>query len=353
MKIVTLAWLVLLTACSQKSEEKKPSGPPPIVIITAAVLRGPLEVTEESLGTLEATVDPKIAAEVPGKVLRVLAFAGKTVKQGEVLAVIDAADLTLQHQTDQADRQRLDALLVQQDKLVARQNTLVAKGFISQNAADDVSAQHAALVAQRNAAQSRTELSQRNIHKTTVRAPAEGIIENQLISAGDYVKLGDPLFLFVSNRALRAHLPFPESAATRLKIGQTVALTSPQAPGVRFDGRINDIRPQVSEGSRALIAIVDIRNGNGLLAGGTVNASVSLRTVADALQIPEQSVVLRPAGKVAYAIVDNKAEQRVIQTGTRRNGLIEIIAGLREGEVVAQDGAGFLTQGTVVTVKKP
>jgi RND family efflux transporter MFP subunit len=345
-----------LSACDKKIEEKKPAGPPPTLITATQVKSGAFEVTEDTLGTLEAVIDPKLGAEVAGKIDKVLAFAGKAVKRGEMLAVIDAADFALQNQAEQAEVKRLEALLAQQDRLVERQQSLAAKGFISQNAADDVKAQRAAIAEQLAAAQARASLGKRSLGKTTVTAPHDGVIENQLVSPGDYVKVGDPLFLLVSNQRLRAHLPFPESAAPRLRPGQPVKLTSPQAPGKLFEAKIADIRPSVAESSRALDVIVDL-DGQGMLkAGGTVNASVLISAKEAALVVPEQSVVLRPAGKVVYAIVEEdgqkKVQQRVIQAGAKKGGVIEILSGLKEGETVAEDGAGFLTHGAAVAIKE-
>lgn len=351
-RLLFLCAALLLAACDKKPEEKKPSGPPPALITVTQVRVGAFEVTEDTLGTLEAVIDPKIGAEVAGKVVRVLAFAGKAVKRGETLAVIDATDLALASQSEQAEVKRLEALLAQQDKLVERQQSLVAKGFFSQNAADDARAQRAAIAEQLASAQARAGIGRRSVGKTTITAPFDGVIENQMIAPGDYVKLGDPLFQLVSNQRLRAHLPFPETAAPRLSRGQTVHLTSPQAPGKVFEAKIADIRPSVAESSRALDIIVDLDNDGTLKAGGTVNASVQISAKAAALVVPEQSVVLRPAGKVVYAIVEGKAQQRVIQAGAKKGGVVEILGGLKEGETVAQDGAGFLTHGAAVTVKE-
>lgn len=345
-----IAAVLLVAACDKKPEEKK-SGPPATLITTTQVKSSAFEVAEETLGSLEALVDPKIGAEVAGKVVKVLAYAGKAVKQNETLAVIEVADFALQSQADQAEVKRLEALLTQQDKLVERQTSLVAKGFVSQNAVDDLKAQRTAIAEQLLAAKARADVGRRNIGKTTVTAPADGIIENQLISAGDYVKLGDPLFQLVSNRRLRAHLPFPEAAAPRLHKGQPVKLTSPQVPDKVFAGQIADIRPSVAEGSRAIDVLVDLEGDGSLKAGGTVNAAVQIAAKASALVVPEQSVVLRPAGKVVYAVVEGKVQQRVVQVGAKRDGRIEILSGLKDGEVVALDGAGFLTNGAAVTVK--
>jgi RND family efflux transporter MFP subunit len=175
----------------------------------------------------------------------------------------------------------------------------------------------------------------------------------QIVAPGDYVKVGDPLFQLVAPKKLRAHLPFPESAATRIKPGQTVRLTSPLAPGKVFESRIHDIRPGVTEGSRTLDVLVNIDNSEGLLrGGGTVNAAISIAAKAQALTVPEQSVVLRPAGKVVYVIDEGKAVQRVIKAGAKRSGRIEILDGLKGNETVALDGAGFLTNNSAVSIKE-
>lgn len=348
--------LLLLAGCGQKAEEKKVA-PPPALITVTQVGSGEFEVVEETLGTLEVLADPKLGAEVPGRVVQVLARTGQRVKQGQVLAVIDAGDTTLANRADQAEVKRLEALAAQQERLVERQQALVAKGFLSKNAGDDVTAQRDAVRAQLAAAQARAENSGRSVGKTRVTAPLDGIVEVQIVAPGDYVKVGDPLFQLVAPHKLRAHLPFPEVAATRLAPGQAVTMSSPLAPGKLFESRIHEIRPGVVEGSRTLDVLADIDNREGLLrGGGTVNAAVRIAARAAALTVPEQSVVLRPAGKVVYVIAEvegqKKAQQRVVKAGAKRGGRVEILDGLKGGETVALDGAGFLTNNATVAIKE-
>jgi hypothetical protein len=83
-----------------------------------------------------------------------------------------------------------------------------------------------------------------------------------------------------------------------------------------------------------------------------VNATVVIARREDAVLVPEQSVVLRPAGKVVYAVADGRAQQRIVEVGAKRGGLVEIVKGLADGETVALDGAGFLTHNAAVTVKE-
>ena len=86
--VLALAWG--LAGCERKPEEKKASGPPPALITVTQVKRGGFDVVEETLGTLEALIDPKIGAEVAGRVATVHAGTGKAVRKGDLLATLDA-----------------------------------------------------------------------------------------------------------------------------------------------------------------------------------------------------------------------------------------------------------------------
>jgi RND family efflux transporter MFP subunit len=175
-----------------------------------------------------------------------------------------------------------------------------------------------------------------------------------VVAVGDYVKLGDPLFKLVGVQEMRAHLLLPESAATRIHTGLKVVMTSPAAPERSIEARIDEIKPTVGANNRALDAIVKFRgDGNLFRGGGTVNARIVTRTLDGALMVPEQSVVLRPAGKVVYSVQEGVARQRLVETGLRQDGFQEIIKGLVAGETIAADGAGFLTDGAAVALPKP
>ncbi|MGB7988749.1 MAG: efflux RND transporter periplasmic adaptor subunit [Candidatus Methylophosphatis roskildensis] len=349
--ISTACACLALVACAPK-EEKKAAGGPATLVTTTTVSARSLEVTEDTLGTLESLIDPTVGAEVPGRVVRVLTRAGQKVRRGDTMALLDPSDLALALRSDKAELQRLKSLLEQQERLVQRQKDLVGKGFVSRNAVDDAVAQRDALRAQLAAAQARADSGRSNQGKARVVAPIDGEVDAQIVATGDYVKVGDPLFKMVSNRRLRAILPYPETAAARIRRGQPVRITSPQSPGLVVSGKVEDIRPVVSAGSRAVDVLVRFDNEAGLLAGGTINGSVLIDLRDNAVLVPEQSVVLRPAGTVVYAIADSKAVQRIVTTGARKAGMVEITKGLAGGETVALDGAGFLSDGAAVSIKE-
>jgi RND family efflux transporter MFP subunit len=237
--------------------------------------------------------------------------------------------------------------------VVERQTELVKRNFISQNAAEDAIAQRNALRESLAAARAKAEAGKRSLGKARVVSPIDGRVEVQIVAVGDYVKVGDPLFRLVGTTQLRAHLPFPESAAPRLKQGQKVRLSSPLVPGKVVEGEVSDIKPTVTETSRALDVIVRFTTEDRtFLGGGTVNGQVVTSVRPAVVMVPEESVVLRPAGKVVYVVADGKAVQRPVETGYRKGGLIEIAKGLSAGETVAVDGAGFLTNNASVMLPR-
>ena len=345
-----VAAALLAAGCGDRPAEKK--GAPPVLITVTQAQTVTLEIAERTLGTLESADDPRIGAEIAGRIVEVAVRAGEAVAKGQVLARIDATDAGHQAAADSAESARLEALLAQQERVLARQAELVRQNFISRNALDEATAQRDALRHQLAGARARAGLSRNNVGKTHIVAPFAGVIEEQTIAVGDYVKLGDPLFRLVSNARLRAHLPFPESAAPRLRVGMPVRVTSPLAPGGGIQGTIEDIRPTIGEGSRAIDVIARLDNPGALKAGGSVDAAVITGRRERAVVVPEQAVVLRPAGKVVYLVADGRARQQVVDTGNKQGGLVEIAGGLQGGETVAQDGAGFLSDGAAVNVRE-
>jgi membrane fusion protein (multidrug efflux system) len=339
---------------ARKDSGKAGKGPQVVLITAATVQPRTLEIYEEVVGTIENVIDPTVGAEVAGRVTRIAGFTGKKVAKGDLIAEIDAADFAIQQRADQAEIGRLTSLLEQQERVVERNKKLVGQGFISQNVVDDALAQRNALRQQMSAARARLDATGRSMTKSRVLAPIDGEIETQIVAVGDYVKLGDPLFKMVGVQELRVHLLLPEAAATRIKPGLKVVLSSPATPDKQLEARIDEIKPTLGVNNRAIDAIVKVRGEGTLMrGGGTVNARIVTSTLDGALMVPEQSVVLRPAGKVVYAVENGVARQRVVETGTRHEGLQQIVKGVNAGETVAADGAGFLTDGAAVTVRAP
>lgn len=343
-----------ISACSKdKAEDAKPDAAnlKSTQISAVKVNTQNLSLYEESVGTLEGVIDPTVAAEISARVLKVLVHPGQTVKKGETIALLDGSDFGYQRQESQSEVARIEALLANQSRIVERNRALVEKNFISKNALDDVITQQSALKQQLAGAKSRIATINHNGSKDRVVSPTDGIVEKQLVATGDFVRVGDPIVQIISKKLLRAHIPFPEHIAAKLKPGLTVIMTTPTSTK-EVRSVINELKPQIMANSRSIDVIADIRDEADWQPGASVNARVILGDRPSAIVVPEQSIVLRPAGEVVYEIVNNEALQRVVKSGLQQNGGIEVLEGLNGNETIAVDGAAFLTDKAKVSIIK-
>ena len=151
-------------------------------------------------------------------------------------------------------------------------------------------------------------------------------------------------------RRFYIRLPFPLDIVRRLKIGHPVNLTNFD-DGNKTSGVIREIRPALSTLTQTVEVIVEVRNPGGWRPAGSVRGEVTLDVHRNALVVPEQAIVLRPAGAVLYVVENGAAHARTVKTGIDREGVIEILEGVKVGETVAVDGAALLSDGAKVGVR--
>lgn len=345
---LTLAAMLALGGCARKAEEKKAGPMAANITVTRAESRA-MQIVEQSVGEIDSQSAPLVSAEVAGRVEKVLVDIGDAVKAGQVLALIDTRDYASSQQSSQADVKRLEALVANQQRVVARDRDLIRKNFVSPAKLEDSEAQFVALREQLASAKAQSERSGYNLSRTRVSAPVSGRVDSRLVAAGDFVTVGKGMFQIATSDRLRVRLPFPESAAERIKPGLPVMLSTPTAPGA-LQVKVQEVRPMVGTSNRAFEVVVEVANPGGWKPGASVNGAVVLEEHPEAVVVPEISVVLRPAGKVVYVVENDKATQRLVRTGVVQNGMVEIVSGLKAGETVAVDGSGFLTDKAAVMV---
>ena len=353
-----LAITLLLAACGDDkagapaSTEKTKAAPRATIISTALTRTTNVEVIEHSVGSLESIIRPEVSAEIEGRYIGGFVITGQRVKPGQLLAELDTEDYAIAAQAADAEVAQLEALARNQRRTVKRFTKLIKDKLISIDRYDEARAQLDSLEEQLKAAKARSSQKQRGLTKTRVLSSYDGIVDEELASPGDFLKVGDPLFRIIKVDKLRARLPLPETLANRLSEGLKLRLVSPMAPDVTVESTIQEIRPTVGSRNRAIDILTIIDNPGPWQPGASVTGEIILTTRENAILVPKASLVLRPAGKVVYVITDGIAHQQIVEVGEYIDGSIEITAGLKGGETIAVNGAGFLTDGSPVTVSE-
>lgn len=351
--LIAAALASILSGCGDKAGQDDKGATPlavrATIVSTTQVEITTIEVIERSVGALESVFIPEVSAEVEGRVIAGHVKAGEKVVAGQLLIELDTEDYSIAERGARAELAQLTALHSNQLRTVKRYAKLMESKLISTDRYDEAKAQLDALDEQLKAAQERLKQKQRGLTKTRVISPYSGVVDAELASIGDFVKVGDPLLRITKIDQLRARLPLPETLAPRIRKGLTVKLVSPLDPTTVVDSEIMEIRPVVGTSNRAIDVLSLVDNPGKWQPGASVTGTIVLEKHPDALMVPLAAVILRPAGKVVYIVENGTARQRVITTGEQVDGKIEVLSGLVGDETIAVNGAGFLTDGTPVS----
>ena len=344
-RIITFTCMTfLLAACSGPSDTGAAAkGPPPVTVSLAEAARTPVETRVRALAMVEATHAPQVVAEVTGRVTEVLADVGDTVKAGQPLARLDARDVSASRVSADAEVARLTALADQASRDLRRGRELAQQGFISPSAVDDLVAKSHAASELLSAGRAKAGQASNDEDRAIVRAPIAGRVDARLVAVGDWAAAGKGLFVVNGRQGgLRLRVGLAGRDPRSVQPGQIVRLVTDA--GDTLEVPIGEVRPAVDSGSGAIEAIAPLPDTRALTAGQSVGADVVLAQ-REAITVPRIAVVDRPQGQVVYlASADrNSVSVRPVKTGTMQDDRIEILEGLKAGDTVVADGAGFLT----------
>ncbi|MCK8516830.1 efflux RND transporter periplasmic adaptor subunit [Methylonatrum kenyense] len=342
----------LLVACGDNgdssSEENQP-GADAVLITTETARTETVEILERTIGRITSRTTPNIASEVSGQITDVHVDAGDRVERGELLLEIDPEPYQLARASAATEIRRLEVSIRNQERELVRNRELLEDGFVTQSTVDGLESELEASREQLQAAQVQLDSAERDLRKTRIEAPVDAEVDERNVSDGDYVAVGEALFRLLSQDLLQVRLPYPETASQRLETGQIARMRAPLSGDQEVGGTIRELRPGLMGGSRTVEAIVNIENPGGWREGGSVNADVVVIS-RDGVVVPTAAIVQRPAGEVVYVIEDNKAHAREVEVGRRGRDRTEILDGVDDGDAVAVDGAGFLSDGAKVRI---
>lgn len=296
------------------------------------------EVT--AVGTLKSNESVVVRPEIAGRIERIGFRDGEVVSKGDVLVALDAA-------TQKADLQQAKANLALAEANFKRNEDLFDRKFISGRARDE----SAATLKVQEAA---VALAEAKYQKTQIRAPFSGVVGIRNVSVGDYVKEGQDLINLEEIRTLKVDFRLPELTLAQLRQGQSVELATDARPGEMFSATLDAIDPLVDASGRSILLRARLANPEGKLRPGMfARVRLILGERRDVLTVPEEALVPRGDDQLVYRVTEGKAQQVRVKTGLRRQAKVEIVEGLKAGDLVVTAGQLKLRDGAPVTVAQP
>jgi len=176
----------------------------------------------------------------------------------------------------------------------------------------------------------------------------------RLVSTGEYVRPGTPLFDLVDDDPLKLRGDVPERFAQEIATGQPVQVKVDAYPDVVFDGKLMRVSPAANAENRSITVEAEVPNPERKLkAGFFASANIVTRADDQALVVPETAVITFAGVTKLFVVRDDVVHERHVRVGTRdEHGLVEVIEGLQVDEVVATSGLAKLEDGATVAIRK-
>ncbi len=316
-------------------------------------------------GNIQAVTEAPVLARASGYIKTRLGDIGDRVKEGQLLAEIEAPELDQQVRQAKASVDQAGASLeeatanLQQGRTNAemarltyqRWNALVEKGAVSRQDADTYKSQYQALGESVqslekavNVAKSNITASEANLGRLTdmqgylkVRAPFAGVITLRNVDTGALVAEGNTLlFRIAQTDRLRTYVNVPQADSTSIRVGQMAQLKIPDLPSKTFTGTVTRTAKALDPATRTLLAEVQVPNQEGLLLPG-MYSEVNFTTprMEPPLLIRADALVVRGDGPhVAVVGDDGVVHFKTVQVGRDYGDQLEVLGGLEKGDRV-------------------
>jgi cobalt-zinc-cadmium efflux system membrane fusion protein len=302
----------------------------------------------EAIATIayDATRRAEVNARAPGVVRSLKVDIGAKVVAGAPLAVIESAQVG----EDQSRLSAANARVLAAETNYKRETDMFARG-ISAKRDVELAKQvlDEAIAARSGASSSLGVVGARGGSSYSLASPIGGTVVRRNATIGHMVTVEEALFEIVDTSAMWAEVDIPETQLGHVAQGQTATITVENIADRSFDGVIGYIAPEVDPTTRTAKARVALQNPDGVLrANMFARAEIALANTKPTVMVPQASV--QRAKNVALVFVrlaPDQYETRRVKLGLAQGDMIEIVDGVKIGEVVATRGSFLLKTETL------
>lgn len=294
-------------------------------------------------GELIAFQQVDIYAKVSSFVKKLHVDVGSEVREGQLLATMEAPELTSQLVTSESRLKSFEAIYqaskANYERLLETSKT---PGTVSQNDLDVALAKQRSDLAQLDAARSASREITDTRNYLEIRAPFSGVISARNVSTGAYVGPSgkgseSPLFTLVEQRKLRLVVSVPEQYTSYLKSQSQVTFKVKSLPNQDFPAKVSRLAGALDTRLRSQRTEMDVVNTDRkLLSGMIAEVSIPLAGNAGTFAVPRSAVLNSTQGTFVIKVVDNRAVWVPVTTGSSSTEKTEIFGDVKEGDVLVK-----------------
>ncbi len=347
--VLPLCWL--LAACEEEAPE----------VVEEIRSIKTITVSERSSGQLrkfpgivEAVDTSSLSFEVAGNTREVNVNVGDHIQKGQVLATLDNAPFQISVEGAEAELGRAKAQLAEKDTDYVRQRTLFEKGWVAEAAYDQATAARDSASNQVSFKVSQLNLARRDLEKTVLNAPFDGVIADKFVDPFQEVARGEKLFDIYAEGAMEVVVTIPENAIADIYLGLPAEITFPAERVPAQKGRVSEVGTVASEANAFPVKVALLDPPDDVLPGMTAEASMILGADAEKVSylVPVSALVGADEPGTGFIFVFDPATSTVVKTKIRgasvRDNRVVVAEGIEAGDVIAVAGASFLRDGQKV-----
>ena len=353
--ILAVAALLILPACrraAQRENDEEPAIPVLVEPVRLGTIRASVSATGV-VGTLPGAAFAVVAAQ-PARIAEVTKNAGDPVKSGETLVRFEFPSLRAQTVVNEAAVKASDLRVKQAQLAQERIRMLVAKGAASRSELDDADREVIAAEADLAVAKAALGAVEAQGGNTIIRAPFDGMVIERLHNPGDSVRAEetDPILRLVDPRQVQVMVTMPVADAARFAIGataRTIAEGQTQPDLLRVA-----TRPIPESGAKTVDVTLAFDTPTELRPGTQVGVEIDAEQRSNVPLVPATAVLkANPAEPVVVVAVGGIAQRRPVVIGLVDGENIEILSGVKPGELIITQGHSTLRDGTPISVSAP
>jgi membrane fusion protein (multidrug efflux system) len=311
----------------------RPQAQLPLVTV-GHVRRDSIYDVVEALGTALANESVTLTAKVTDTVRRVNFEDGDYVEAGAVL-------IELTNQEEEALLAEARANLDDAESQLRRLQDLSARGLTSASELDVARSRAGASQARLNSIVAR-------LRDRLILAPFSGLLGFRQVSPGTLLSPNTPITSIDDISLIKLDFTVPETFVGSMAPGAKIVAKSVSFPGREFEGTVRTVGSRVDPVTRAITVRAHIDNKDRALRPGmllTVEVVTAERT---ALVVPEGSVFQVQNRAYVYRVDGDTVHQQEIDVGGRRFGIVEVLGGLQDGDLIVTEGIIKLREGARV-----
>jgi RND family efflux transporter MFP subunit len=276
-----------------------------------------------------------IAARVAGRLVELAVDEGARVKQGQVLARLDDADLV-------RTVEELEARERYARSQFERAGNLVRQGFMAKAELDRTRAELEAAEAAVNRARAQRDF-------TILTPPADGLIIRRDGEVGQFIPAGQAVFYLSCCAPLRVTAEVDEEDIPRVHVRQKVVLRTDALPDQVFDGQVAEITPKGDPIARSYRVRIRLTDPGRLQVGMTVDANLIVAERRNALLVPATSI----QDGAVWVVDDGRVRRQPVRIGVAGAARIEILEGLTPESRIVDMPPEELSDGRRIRIRSP